>query len=175
MVFQNTADQLFCPSCADEVAFGPLQLGFSGRELEERVQNALAMVRLEGYEKKVPLNLSSGQRKRLAIASVLSMQPDMIILDEPSAGLDPQGEELLSTIIESLATTILLITHDLFFVQHLTSRTVVMHQGMIIRDYPTLDFLRDDHLQTINQLNYTYNNRMCAHIQKVQAGANTSR
>ncbi|MFN2354379.1 MAG: ABC transporter ATP-binding protein [Desulfopila sp.] len=174
MVFQNTADQLFCPSCAEEVAFGPRQLGVTGTELEERVHNALAMVHLQGFEEKVPLNMSGGQRKRLAIASVLSMQPDMIILDEPSAGLDPHGEELLLAILESLPATILLISHDLFFVQTLTSRTLVMHQGMIIRDYSTPEFLHDDHLQSINKLNYTYNNTVCERIQKMQAGTGSS-
>ena len=156
MVFQNAADQLFCPSCYEEVAFGPRQMGISGDELEERVREALAMVRLQGFADRVPLNMSGGERKRLAVASVLSMGPEVLLLDEPTAGLDPQGEELLMEILQDLAMTTILITHDLFFINNLSRRTVVMHEGRIIRDYTTREFLADEHLQAINELDYTY-------------------
>jgi len=158
MVFQNAADQLFCPSCREEAAFGPRQMGIKGRELEERVRQALAAVGLAGYEERVPLNMSGGERKRLAIASVLSMEPDILILDEPTAGLDPQGEEMLMTIMQRLAMTKIFITHDFFFINECSNRTVVMHQGRIIRDYATRDFLADSHLRSINNLDYTYKN-----------------
>ncbi len=156
MVFQNSADQLFTPSCREEVAFGPKQMGVKGEELNDRVNDALARVHLQGFEDKVPLNMSGGERKRLAIAAALSMQPEMLILDEPTAGLDPHGEELLTEILESLGLTTILITHDLFFIERLTARAIVMHQGTIIRDYSTDEFLADDHLQSVNGLDYSY-------------------
>lgn len=156
MVFQNSADQLFTPSCREEVAFGPKQMGFKGDELNDRVNDALARVHLQGFEDKVPLNMSGGERKRLAIAATLSMHPEMLILDEPTASLDPHGEELLIEILESLGLTTILITHDLFFIERLSTRAIVMHQGTIIRDYSTAEFLADDHLQSVNGLDYSY-------------------
>ncbi len=156
MVFQNSADQLFTPSCCEEVAFGPKQMGIKGEELDARVEKALARVHLQGFENKVPLNMSGGERKRLAIAAVLSMRPEMLILDEPTAGLDPHGEELLIEILENLKLTTILITHDLFFIERLSTRTIVMHQGTVIRDYSTTEFLADDHLQSVNGLDYSY-------------------
>jgi energy-coupling factor transporter ATP-binding protein EcfA2 len=158
MVFQDSADQLFCPTCWDEVAFGPQQLGLPKPEVEQRVAEALQMVGMTGYEKRIPLNLSGGERKRLAIAAVLSMQPRVLILDEPSANLDPQSEEMLLETLASLPITKILISHDMFFVSSLSSRTVVMHQGEIIRDYPTADFFRDEHLESINHLDYAFKN-----------------
>lgn len=156
MVFQNSADQLFCPSCWEEVAFGPQQMGLPTEEVEARVAEALDNVRLGGYEKRVPLNMSGGERKRLAIAAALSMRPEVLILDEPTASLDPQSQELLLEILNKLVMTKILITHDMFFIREVTSRTLVMHQSRIIRDYSTSAFLADDHLLAINGLDYTY-------------------
>ena len=158
MVFQNSADQLFCPSCWEEVAFGPQQMKLSQQEIKARVDEALHLVQLSGYEKRVPLNMSGGERKRLAIAAALAMKPEIIILDEPTASLDPRSEELLIDILDHLPIARILITHDLFFISRLSDRTIVMHQGRIIRDYATADFLKDDHLQAMNGLDYTYKN-----------------
>ncbi len=175
MVFQNSADQLFCPSCREEIAFGPRQLGLSAIEIETRVRQTLAAVRLTGFENRVPLNLSGGERKRLAIAATLSMQPDVLILDEPTAGLDPENQELLLEIIERLAVTTVIITHDMFFIRRLSSRVAVIHEGRIIRDYPTMDFLSDTHLQLINGLDYAYENRCIGEIQALQQAAGNGR
>jgi len=168
MVFQNSADQLFTPSCREEVAFGPSRLGLRGKELHRRVDEALARVSLEGFGDKVPLNMSGGERKRLAIAAALAMQPEILILDEPTAGLDPHGEELLMHILEALGLTTILITHDLFFIERLTTRTIVMHQGSIIRDYSTDLFLADDHLQSVNGLDYAYKSDCARRIMVLQ-------
>ncbi len=169
MVFQNAADQLFTPSCREEVAFGPSRMGLRGKELQERVEEALCTVRLQDFAGKVPLNMSGGERKRLAIAAVLAMRPEVLILDEPTAGLDPRGEELLIEILQQLKLTILLITHDLFFLERLTSRTVVMHRGEIIRDYSTAEFLADDHLQLVNGLDYAYKSDCGRRIMALQS------
>lgn len=168
IVFQHSADQLFCPSCWEEVAFGPQQLGLAAGEVERRVREALALVRLEGFEERVPLHMSGGERKRLAIAAALSLQPEVLILDEPTASLDPKSEEMLLEVLAALPMTKVLITHDLFFIRRLSSRTVVLHQGRIIRDYPTGEFLADDHLQAINGLDYTYKSSCYTAIQAMQ-------
>jgi energy-coupling factor transport system ATP-binding protein len=168
MVFQHAADQLFCPSCREEVAFGPQQLGLPARVVEERVATALDLVRLNGYDQRVPLHMSGGERKRLAIATALSLQPEVLILDEPTAGLDPRSEQLLLELLEHLPMAKVLITHDLPFIRRLSSRTVVLHQGRIVRDYSTGEFLADDHLQAINGLDYTYKNNCFAEIQDLQ-------
>ena len=172
MVFQNASDQLFCPSCWEEVAFGPQQLGLESDEVAERVQRALAQVRLSGYEERPPLHMSGGERKRLAIAAALSLQPEVLILDEPTASLDPRSEQLLLEILETLPVTKVLITNDLFFVHRLSRRTVVLHQGRIIRDYTTSEFLADEQLQAVNGLDYTYKNSCYQEIQALQRDRN---
>ncbi len=168
MVFQNCADQLFCASVAEEVGFGLRQLGFPKSEIEPRVAAALARVRLAGFEQRVPLHLSGGERKRLALACVLAMEPQLLILDEPTAGLDPQGEELLLEILRGLDTTLLLVSHDMFFVGQLTRRTLVMHQGRILRDLPSAEFLVDEGLAALNGLAFTYRQRSSSAIRELQ-------
>jgi energy-coupling factor transporter ATP-binding protein EcfA2 len=164
MAFQDPADQLFCPSCREEVAFGPRQLGLPSAEIDARVAEALALVRLEGFEDRVPHHLSAGERKRVALAAVLAMRPRVLLLDEPTANLDPRSEELLCTILQGLAVTQILITHDIDILSLLCRRVLVMHQGRIIRDYPVDRFMHDERLMSLNGLNYTYKNACCREI-----------
>jgi energy-coupling factor transporter ATP-binding protein EcfA2 len=168
MVFQDNADQLFCPSVREEIAFGLHQLGYAPSEVRQRVAEALSLVHLEGFEDRVPLHLSGGERKRLSLACVLAMQPKLLILDEPTAGLDPRGEELLLSILRQLDVTLLLVSHDMFFVGELTRRTLVMHQGRILEDGPTRVFLQDERLGNLNGLAFAYRQRSGLAIQALQ-------
>ncbi len=168
MVFQDSADQLFCPSVGEEIAFGLKQLGAAKNEIRARTENVLSLVRLEGFERRVPLHMSGGERKRLALACVLAMSPKLLILDEPSAGLDPQGEELLLSVLSELDVTMLLVSHDMFFVNALTRRTVVMHQGSIVHDLPTAAFFKDSRLGNLNGLAYTFRQHCSETIRALQ-------
>jgi len=168
MVFQDSADQLFCPSVREEIVFGLHQLGLPQTEIRKRLDKALSLVRLEGFEDRVPLHLSGGERKRLALACVLAMEPKLLILDEPTAGLDPRGEELLLTILRQLDVTLLLVSHDMFFVGELTRRTLVMHKGRILEDVPTRDFLQDERLGNLNGLAFAFRQRSGRAIHALQ-------
>lgn len=168
IVFQDPADQLFSPSCREEVAFGPRQMGLSKDETLRRVEEALQAVELAGYEDRVPHHLSGGERKRLAIASVLSMKPRVLILDEPTVHLDPRSEEFVVEILRRLEITKILISHDMPLILALCRRTVVLHQGKIIRDYLSTELQGDHHLVSINGLDYTYKNDCCREIMALQ-------
>jgi len=168
MVFQDSADQLVCPTCYDEVAFAPRQYGYTEDQVQSLVKKALKMVKLDDFEERIPLHLSGGERKRLALASVLSLEPQLLILDEPTAGLDPQGEELLLNIIREIDATLVLVSHDIFFVRQLTERVLVMHHGQIAIDYSLSDFLNDKNLTSLNGLDYTYRDQCALQIRELQ-------
>jgi energy-coupling factor transporter ATP-binding protein EcfA2 len=168
LVFQDCADQLFCASVREEMMFGLRRLGLSMEECRHRAEDALVRVGLAGFENRVPLHLSGGERKRLALGCVLAMDPDLLILDEPTAGLDPRGEELLMAILETFDKTLLLVSHDLFFIEKLTHRTLVMHQGRVIRDLPTHLFMQDDKLCRFNGLSFSYRRRTATAIRQLQ-------
>ena len=143
LVFQDPDDQLFSPTVFDDVAYGPLHLGMEADEIHERVERALASVGMSGFERRLPSHLSIGQRKRVALATVLSMDPSVLVFDEPSAGLDPRGRRQLIGLLRGLEQTLIVATHDMRLVADVLDRTVVMDDGLIVADGPTADVLAD--------------------------------
>ena len=144
LVFQDPDDQLFSPTVFEDVAFGPLHMGVPEVEIHERVERALAAVGMTGFERRLPHRLSLGQRKRVALATVLSMDPSILVFDEPSAGLDPRGRRELIQLLRTLDQTLLVSTHDMRLVAEVFPRTVVMDGGEIVGDGPTARLLADD-------------------------------
>jgi cobalt/nickel transport system ATP-binding protein len=143
LLFQDPDDQLFSPTVRDDVAFGPLHMGLPETEIHERVERALAAVGMSGSERRLPHRLSIGQRKRVAMATVLSMDPSVLAFDEPSAGLDPRGRRELIELLRSLPQTMLVATHDMRLVADVLPRTVVMDGGVIVADGSTEAVLGD--------------------------------
>ncbi len=143
LVFQNPDDQLFSPTVFEDVAFGPLHIGLPEAEVHARVDEALEMVRMTAYKDRLSHHLSMGEKKRIAIATVLSMRPQVLILDEPSAGLDPRARRGLIRLLRDLPITMLVSTHDLAMVRELFPRMIIMDEGKIVADGPTADLLND--------------------------------
>ena len=152
MVFQDTDDQLFMPTVGEDVAFGPANLGLRGEALQIRVKEALAMVGAEALASRAPHHLSGGERRRVALATVLAMRPDVLVLDEPTSGLDPAGRRELADVLSGLGMTQLLITHDLPFALELCERSVILNGGRIVADGPTVELLSDTDLLHRNRL-----------------------
>jgi cobalt/nickel transport system ATP-binding protein len=146
LVFQNPDDQLFSPTVFDDVAFGPIYQGLKEAEVRERVDRALDAVHMCDYAGRVSHHLSVGEKKRIAIATVLSMNPEILVLDEPSAGLDPRARRTLINQLRELPQTMLVSTHDLRLVQELFPRTVIMDDGRIVADGSTEQLLNDEAL-----------------------------
>jgi cobalt transport protein ATP-binding subunit len=143
LVFQNPDDQLFSPTVFEDVAFGPLHMGLPGNEVRARVARALEQVRMSGYADRLSHHLSAGEKKRIAIATVLSMDPEILVLDEPSAGLDPRARRGLINLLRELPVTMLVSTHDMLMVRDLFSRTVIVDEGRIVADSPTEVLMND--------------------------------
>jgi cobalt/nickel transport system ATP-binding protein len=152
IVFQDPDDQLFMPTVREDVAFGPANLGLRGEELDVRVKGALAAVGMDGFEDRAPHHLSFGQRRRVAVATVLAMEPEILVLDEPSSNLDPAGRRELAEILLGLDITMLMVTHDLPYALELCPRAVVLNEGLIVGDGPTVDVLTDVDLMKRNRL-----------------------
>ncbi len=146
LVFQNPDDQLFSPTVFEDVAFGPLHMGYPELEVRARVARALALVGMEGFDDRITHHLSMGERKRIAIATVLSMDPRILVLDEPSAGLDPRARRRLIHLLSELPITMLVATHDMRLVRDLLSRMVILDEGEIVADGPTAELLADEAL-----------------------------
>jgi cobalt/nickel transport system ATP-binding protein len=146
MVFQDPDDQLFMSTVFDDVAFGPLNLGLTPDEVRQRVEKALETVGVSHLRKRPPHRLSTGQKRRVAIASVLSMSPDILVMDEPSSGLDPRARSLLISLLKTFHHTKIIATHDLDMVVDLCERTIVMHEGLIRADGPTREIFGNEEL-----------------------------
>ncbi len=143
VVFQDPDDQLFSATVRHDVAFGPANLGLRGAELDRRVMNALEKVGMLDFVDRPPHHLSFGQRRRVAVATVLAMEPEILVLDEPSSNLDPTARRELADILRSLDVTVLMVTHDLPYALELCPRTVVLHDGVVAADGPTYDIMSD--------------------------------
>jgi cobalt/nickel transport system ATP-binding protein len=143
IVFQNSDDQLFHASVFDDVAFGPLNLGLGPEQVRARVAEALAQVRLTGTEQRVPLHLSGGEKRRVALAGVLAMRPEVLLLDEPSSGLDPRGRREFIGLVNQLASTKVIAAHDLELVLQTCRRVLVLDGGRLIADGPAREILAD--------------------------------
>jgi cobalt/nickel transport system ATP-binding protein len=152
VVFQDPDDQLFMPSVRDDVAFGPANLGLRGAALEKRVIDALDRVGMADFIDRPPHHLSFGQRRRVAVATVLAMEPEVLVLDEPSSNLDPASRRELADILRSLDVTVLMVTHDLPYAYELCPRSVVLSDGVVVADGPTRDVLTDDALMAAHRL-----------------------
>jgi cobalt transport protein ATP-binding subunit len=153
LVFQDPDDQLFSPTVYEDVAFGPLHMGLDQDEIHHRVEAALAAVGMTGSGRRMPHRLSLGQRKRVAIATVLAMSPQILVFDEPTAGLDPRGRRELIELLAGLSQTLVVSTHDLAFVAEVLPRTVVIDGGRVAADGPTKGVLADAALLAAHGLN----------------------
>jgi cobalt/nickel transport system ATP-binding protein len=151
-VFQDPDDQLFMPTVRDDVAFGPANLGLKGAALEQRVMDALDKVGMADFVDRPPHHLSFGQRRRVAVATVLAMEPEILVLDEPSSNLDPASRRELAEILRGLDVTVLMVTHDLPYAFELCPRSVVLSDGVIVADGSTYDVLTDDDLMARHRL-----------------------
>lgn len=152
IVFQDPDDQLFMPTVRDDVAFGPRNLCLGRAEVAARVERALDEVRLAGMADRPPHHLSFGQRRRAAVATVLAMEPDILVLDEPSSNLDPASRRELAEVLLALDVTVLMITHDLPYALQLCPRSVILSEGRIEADAPTAQLLADSTLLAKHRL-----------------------
>ena len=152
IVFQDPDDQLFLGSVRQDVAFGPANLGIKGAELDRRVMEALDQVGMADFADRPPHHLSFGQRRRVAVATVLAMQPEILVLDEPSSNLDPASRRELADILRSLDVTVLMVTHDLPYALELCPRSVVLADGVVVADGNTYDLLTDAALMSAHRL-----------------------
>lgn len=144
--FRTPHDQLFSLTVFDDVAFGPIHMGLPEAEVRQRVARALGQVGMAGFEERMPHHLSLGERKRVAIATVLSMSPSILALDEPSAGLDPRARRSLVRLLAELPQTVLVSTHDMHLVKELFPRTIIMDEGKLVADGCTQELLADEEL-----------------------------
>ena len=152
IVFQDPDDQLFMPTVGEDVAFGPYNMGLRGAELNRVVDEALELVGMSEFKDRPPHHLSFGQRRRVAVATVLAMKPEILILDEPSSNLDPASRRELAEILRSLDITIVMVTHDLPYAFELCERSVILSGGIIVADNDTKVILKDQALLKSHRL-----------------------
>jgi cobalt/nickel transport system ATP-binding protein len=152
LLFQDPNDQLFCPSVAEDVAFGPQQFGLTNGQLEQIVADALRQVGLSGFERRSPVHLSGGEKRRVCLAGVLACQPSVLVLDEPTSDLDPRGRRELKQLLATIPVTKIIATHDLEMVVELCSRVIVIDKGQIVAQGPTIQILSDEPLMLAHSL-----------------------
>lgn len=143
LVFQDPEDQLFSPTVFDDVAFGPINMGYSELEVKQRVAQALKWMGMDGYEQRSPHHLSVGERKRIAIATVLSLNPQLLVLDEPTSNLDPRSKWSLIELLRQLPMTKVIAAHDLELVRALCQRTIILDEARIVAESTTTNILND--------------------------------
>ncbi|WP_018681133.1 energy-coupling factor ABC transporter ATP-binding protein [Actinokineospora enzanensis] len=160
IVFQDPDDQLFMPTVRDDVAFGPANFGLRGDELDARVKRALDDVGMAGHADRSPMHLSGGQRRRVALATVLACDPDILVLDEPSANLEPRARRELAEVLLGLDRTMLMVTHDLPYALQLCPRAVLIDGGVVVADGPTRDLLADADLLAAHRLELPFGFRL---------------
>lgn len=151
-VFQDSDNQLFMSSVYEDVAFGPLNEGLQGKELEERVNKALDLVHMQDKKHEKIYRLSGGEKKRAAIATVLSMRPDILLFDEPSVSLDPKHRRGLINVLNELPYTMLVASHDLDFIYDICDRVLLLSEGKLIADGPSHEILTNKKLLEDNGL-----------------------
>ncbi|GGZ24504.1 putative ABC transporter ATP-binding protein [Streptomyces inusitatus] len=156
IVFQDPDDQLFMPTVREDVAFGPASAGLRGEELRTRVTRALDRVGMSEYAERPPHHLSFGQRRRVAVATVLATEPEILVLDEPSSNLDPASRRELADIVRALDITVLMVTHDLPYALELCPRAAILSRGVIAADGPTARLLADETLMRAHRLELSY-------------------
>jgi cobalt/nickel transport system ATP-binding protein len=152
IVFQDPDDQLFMPTVGEDVAFGPYNMGVRGNELNAVVNEALTQVGMLEFKDRAPHHLSFGQRRRVAVATVLAMKPEILVMDEPSSNLDPASRRELADVVRSLDVTIVMVTHDLPYAMELCERSVILSGGVIVADADTKTILKDSALLAANRL-----------------------
>ena len=156
MVFQSPDDQLFSPRVFDDVAFGPIYQGLPPSIVQERVSESLNAVEMSDYLERVSHHLSMGEKKRIAIATVLSMKPEVLVLDEPTAGLDPRARRSFINLLRELPITMLASSHDMLFVKELFPRMLILDEGRLVVDGRTKDLLENEELLAAHGLERPY-------------------
>jgi len=159
IVFQNSDDQIFNATVADDVAFGPLNVGLPAAEVRRRVTQAIARVGLTGLEARVPYHLSGGEKRRTALAGILAMEPSIVLFDEPSMYLDPRGRRELIETLHALEATKIIASHDLEMVLQTSSRVLVLEQGRLVADGAARAILADESLMSRHGLEVPYSLR----------------
>ncbi len=162
IVFKNPDDQLFCPTVYEDVAFGPQNMNLNEKEIDDRVHAALNALDIESIKNKSAHHLSFGQRKRVAIATVLAMKSKVLVFDEPSSNLDPLTKRKLIKTINSLDATKLIVTQDLYMAAELCDRVVIINNGVVVKDAATDDVLSDEALLEENNLEFISRCRVCS-------------
>jgi cobalt/nickel transport system ATP-binding protein len=152
VVFQDPDDQLFMPTVGEDIAFGPYNMGLRGAELDASVDHALALVHMSEFKDRPPHHLSFGQRRRVAVATVLAMKPEILVLDEPSSNLDPASRRELANILRDLKITTLMVTHDIPYAYELCERSIILSGGIVVADGDTKTILSDSKLLSENRL-----------------------